>query len=281
MRYLSNVIRTFLTNQGGEVKYAASGKSRVGVTPMSTDLYREQLTGLARAMALPNQENEVAAALAEQFTTKHVRLFVEGNLEKRIEKLTKQLSFVAETFSDFERLVMDYIRATPLAAYDTGTSDGESMLAWLERTQSLTPEQQDYITCQRARHAVEELARTRRLQYVEFQERYSLVETFLEELETNSSLRVFLNPIRVWTTFQTTTLLDEGAGAPANVLFFAVSGEVATALLELEGQALVNELADYQPCTIGEWSAASAFGSVEDLTGFVRELAQMGLASLG
>lgn len=248
---------------------------------MSNQLYRRQLRQLAQAMAVPNRQCDVSAALAEHFTAEQVKLFVDGNLDKRVEKLTKQLSFVTEACEDFATLLMEFMRDNPLTAYDTGTTDGERMLAWLQQAKRLSAEQRDYVACQRARHAIEELARSRRLQHVTFQERYSLVDTFLEELETNHSLRIFLNPIRTWTRFHTRSLLNGEADPPANVLFFAVGGDVATAIFELEGQALINELADYQPCALLEWTTETTFHDREDLADFVRDLAGMGLVSLG
>ena len=125
-----------------------------------------------------------------------MKIFVDGNLEKRFEKLQAQLEFVADGFDRFDDLIADYIRARPSAAYDTGISDGERMLVWLTETKglsqnptdarnvrgdsnqrrgfridtkTLSPEQLDYIACQRARHAIEETAR----QHIEPQEKYA------------------------------------------------------------------------------------------------------------
>ena len=246
----------------------------------SQGIYRDQIARLARAMASP-QWDEVAPNLSADSDTIGVQLFVEGNLEKRGDKLASQLEFVAEAFDDFPQLVQSYVDSAPAPAYDTALSDGERMLSWLRNTRRLTAKQEDYISCQQARHAVEERARDHRLAHVRFQERYSLVENWLADFDAASPLRLYLNPIRTWTKFISPALLDESAEPPAHVLFFARGGEVSSAVLELEGQAFINELADYQPCTLAEWAAVSSVGDAAELTEMVRDLAEMGLVALG
>jgi hypothetical protein len=208
-------------------------------------------------------------------------MFVDGNLEKRLEKLQNQLAFVAEVFGHFDELLQDYIRNCKSDAFDSVTSDGERMLAWLAATRALTPKQQDYVACQRARHAVENLARENRLKHIRFQELSGLTDQWLKELDTNTELRVYLNPIRVWARFATPVFLDDDATPPADVLFFAVGSEIHTAVLELEGQSLINELADYQPCTFAEWAAVSRHGDRADLIESSRDLAELGLLAFG
>ena len=246
----------------------------------SQDVYRDQLARLARAMA-STQWDEVTHKLSADSDATGVQLFVEGNWEKRCDKLANQLEFVAAAFDDFPQLIQAYVDTAPSPAYDTSLSDGERMLVWLRNTRRLTAEQADRIACQQARHAVEERAREQRLAHVRFQERYSLVEKWLANFDAASPLRLYLNPIRTWTKFISPALLDESASPPAHVLFFACGGEISSAVLELEGQALVNELADYQPCTLAEWAAVSSAGDTAALTAMVRDLATMGLVALG
>ncbi len=248
---------------------------------MNQETYRDQLVRMVQALVKPNNEVAVASDLANPSTVDQVKMFVDGNLEKRFEKLQKQLEFVAESFEDFDELLVKYISDVPSASYDSGTSDGDRMLQWLSRTQSPTPEQLDHIACQHARHAVEDQARRNRLKHVRFQELRSMNEQSLAELETNEQLRVYLNPIRTWARFITEELLDEDSQPPANVLFFANGNEVSTAVLELEGQALINELADYSPCTLGEWAALSQLADRDELADLCRDLADMGLVAFG
>ncbi len=248
---------------------------------MSHETYRQQLVHLVRAMCVPNCESDVSADLSGTSAASRVKMFVDGNLEKRFEKVQKQLEFVAEGFDQFDDLIVEYIRACPSAAYDSGASDGERMLVWLTETCAPTDEQLDYIECQRARHTIEDLARKNRLKHVRFQELYSLTEQYAEELSANRQLRVYLNPIRTWAQFISSALLDDETLPPANVLFFAVRDEVTTAVLELEGQALINELSDYQPCTLDEWAALSSQTDRDELVEMCHDLADMGLVAFG
>ena len=247
---------------------------------MSTS-YREQLTRLVQDMALPNREAELESQLRVPSRPEHIKLFVDGNLDKRLDKLSRQLEFVAAQFEDFEALIVDYIRAQPLAALDSGTHDGDRMLAWLVANRELSPEQRDYVLCQRTRHEIEALAARRRLAYIRFNERFSLVGRFAERLESDPALQIYLNPIRRWARFTTAELLEETTRPPANVLFFAARGHVATALLELEGQTLINELADLQPCPLETWATSTDLLDQSELVQFCHDLATMGLICFG
>lgn len=242
--------------------------------------YAEQLLELAHLLATPDGEDHLRGFLAADSRAAQVKLFVDGNLEKRRDKLRRELDFVAEAYPDFDSRIIEYIESTFLLPYDTGTSDGDRMLNWLkERRPSAA--QHDYIACQQARNQIEQFARGDRLGYVRFQERYSLVDQLSSELEINEALTLYLNPIRCWARFTSSELLDGAANPPANVLFFAVAGEIGTVVLELEGQALLNEIDEFGPCTVREWAALSQSANLDELTDFSRELMQMGLLALG
>lgn len=245
---------------------------------MMQESYRQQLHRVAQAMALAHSA-EVGAYLDQRSTTQGVELFVDGNLEKRCDKLETQLEFVASAFDDFSSLVEEYATSVPQGAYDTSASDGDRMLCWLIERQELSAVQQDYVTCQRARHQVENLARANRLKHVRFQELLTLAGELSTELETNGQLHIHLNPIRTWAQFSTPELLDAEAVPPCNVLFFASGREIGSAALELEGQALINELADYQPCTLDDWSSLSHLADREQLMELCCDLARMGLVA--
>jgi hypothetical protein len=242
------------------------------------DEYRRQLTEWALAMAV-GHNGSVPAALAEGSLPAQVELFTDGNLEKRYEKLQKQLEFVAGAFDDLNDLINDYIENEPLAAYDTGDGDGERFLLWLERQRPLTAEQRDHVTCQRARHAVEDVARKDRRGHVRFQERWSVATQLAAELETNARLRICLNPIRVAARFETAALLDEDAALPADVLFFPVGNSVRTAVLEPGVAELLEELAGWEPCTLAQWACLSRHADRDELVALSRDLAEMGLVA--
>ena len=247
---------------------------------MSQETYHRRLTRLARSLATAKSD-AIRNELTPDSAPPLVKVFVDGNLDKRCDKLLSQLEFVADAFPHFERLVMEYILCVPLAAYDSGTSDGERMLQWLLENKSLTPPQRDYVVCQQARHQIEELARRNRLALVRFQELRSNSDRLVPRLRSQDGVQIFVNPIRTWTRFHTTELLDGEAPAPADVLLFAVDGEIGTAFLELEGRALFNELVDYQPISLGQWAALSQLADRDELAELSCDLSAMGLVALG
>ena len=248
------------------------------------ETYREQLARLVRTMTTANREADVVGDLAGASSAAQVKIFVEGNLEKRLDKLQVQLSFVADAFEDFDELLIAYMRVNPPVAYDSALSDGERMLAWLVDSSEveLSPVQRDYLACQRARHAVERKAELQRAKHVHFQDLRSLAEAALSQLAVGADLRVYLNPIRAWGRFETAALLDDQSDRlPCDVLFFADGEEIASAVFELEGQALLNQLADNEPCTLDEWNRISYLAEREELTELCRDFSQMGLIAFG
>lgn len=240
------------------------------------DDYRRQLARWAHAMAVGR--NEDVDHLAATMTPAHVKLFTDGNLDKRFEKLRAQADMLDEVFDDLEERIEDYIHAIPLQAYDARSMDCDRLLAWIEHRGGLDGEQRDYLQCLRAQHTVEAFARANRAGYLRFQELRSLVDPLLGELTTNPALKVHLNPTRVWTRFETRALLDDLADLPADVLMFADRGDIRTAVLEDAGRDLVRVLEQIGPSTLKEWTTAAERdeGEVCDVT---RDLADLGLVA--
>ena len=242
--------------------------------------YRRQLARWAQDLALAERAS-VAANLADGSSDLHVKLFTDGNLDKRFNKLQNALEFVAGAFQDFDDLLAAYVRALPLAAYDTGSSDAERFLEWLADRHPLTPEQRDYVACQRGRFAVENAARANRPGHVRFQELAGAAAESAVALDAHPGLQLYFNPIHAWSRFHTSALLDEEATPPANVLFYAAGTEIATAVLEPAGQLLVRSLALYTPCTLDDWAAMNQHADRDELLEFCRDLAEMGLVAFG
>lgn len=243
--------------------------------------YRDELRRWVPALAGFQGTTGLCDALAAGSSPIGLKLFAEGNLKKRREALQAQLDFVAAAFDDFEDRVSAYIRSVPPVAYDVTTSDGERFLSWLERTGALTPQQRDYVSCQRARLAVEAAACADRPGHRRFQELWSLTPKLAAELDTAPGLQAHLNPIRAWSRFTTTALLDDDATLPADVLFFAAGEEIRTAALDPHGRALVEELASCSPRTLEEWAGRSQHADRRELVDLCRELAEMGLVAIG
>ena len=265
------------------MKTKYQGRRIAIVTALTSPLletYRDQIQRCAQTMALGNVE-DVRRFLANGEKIEHVKLFTDGNLDKRIDKVLDQVELLKSVYDQLENLVSEYILEVPLAAYDTGCSDGDRFLRWLSLTQVTTPEQQDHITCQLARNEVEHVARKNRLGHVRFQELRSLTDRLKDDLGTNPKLRVHLNPIRTWTTFQTTALLDEDAATPADVLFFACGNQIRTSAFEETGQYFVEILDSHGPLTLQDWKRLDRSFSWSDLMDFCLDAAEMGLVAFG
>ena len=246
---------------------------------VSQENYRQQLQRIARAMATAKSA-EIYGDLERGSKPELLKEFVDGNLDKRLDKLDKGLELVKEVFEDeFEDLAVEFIKTLPLGAYDSGQYDGEKFLVWLVENKSLTPEQRDHVACQRARHAIETMGRNQRLPHVRFQELASLASELAGELDTNPGLQIHLNPIRVWSKFETGVLLGEEIDETIDVLFFAVRNETSTAILEENGRDLVEELATLSPVSIATWAALSEYADRDDLIELCRDLAEMGLVA--
>lgn len=240
------------------------------------DLYREQLTRLVESLGLGRTEEarqDLAAGCREQ----SLPLYAGGAVEKRRKKLERQLEFLGEALEDLAELLQEYVGSVHAPAYEAGPDDGLQFLDWLDHRLLHTPEQRDFLACQRARLLVETEARVHRAGHVRFQELWSVAGRLTEELELNPHLMIHLNPVRVRSRFATCALLEDGFATPADVLFFPVQRSVATAVLEADGLALLNELEGLAPCTLNTWSCVSVHSDRDRLVEFVRDLAELGL----
>ena len=65
----------------------------------------------------------------------------------------------------------------------------------------------------------------------------------------------------------------------ASALFYLDGQELRGIRMRLEGQVLINELADYQPCTIAQWARLSALVDPSQLAVLVQHLAGIGLVA--
>ena len=241
--------------------------------------YREQIQRCAASLAIAQVER-VGDLLAPGQAVAQVKMFTDGNLDKRFEKLGDHLELLAEDFENWEELRVDYVKTVPLAAYDSMTSDGERFLNWLADCVELTAEQGDLVTCQRSRHTVEALAAENRLAHVRFQELWQSIESFAPELGANDDLWIHLNPIHTWATLQTARLLDESDDLPAGIVFFPVGNDIRTAVLEDAGRQLVEQLA-WGPRRLDELNLITLGIDRDEAIDLCLDLADIGLAAFG
>ena len=211
--------------------------------------YAEQLTRITRALAIA-QNNSISRDLGLGQSLERVALFTEGNLDKRFDKLLDQVEIASDLFDNLDDLIDQYIQTVPLAAYDSGSSDGNRFAEWLSGKVSLTDEQGDALTIVRARFSVEEHARANRVGHLHFQEISSLVAELAPELPRNPKLQLRLNPIRQWAVLETTRFLDGDDKVPADVLFYACGREVRTVVLNNLGRSLIRALSKFGPCPL-------------------------------
>ena len=240
------------------------------------ETYAETIKRLTRAMVM-NDKKTVLAGVDKGFGRVNVDLMVDGSLDKRFMMVKMHLELLVDHIEEFDQWCTEYTEEIPTPAISTFTADAEGMLNWLVENKPLTPEQRDLVTCQQSRHAIEEAARGCRAAHVRFHELASLAETLAEELETNESLVVHLNPLRLWTHFESKILLEEDEPPPVDVLFFAVGRDIRTAVLEPSSRALVEELSEVGPCTIGQWAVVTQHADRDELIEFCRDTAAMQL----
>ncbi len=242
--------------------------------------YAAQIQRCARALSL-GKNDQVTGDLCIGHTLEMLKMFTDGNLDKRYEKLVDQFEFMQEEFEDLDEMIVEYVKTIPLSAYDTGCTDAKMFLEYLEATLTLTPEQHDCIACQHARYALESLAMEHRMEHVHFQEISTLVDAFAPDWGINPDLWVHLNPIRIWATFQTTLFLEEEDETPATVLFYPVHESIRTAVLEDEGFVVAQFLETRPRFRLDDpdWEQTGLSRHVR--VEVCKDLAEIGLAAFG
>ena len=165
----------------------------------------------------------------------------------------------------------------------TGHALTSITLASLDRWCHLLPAHPEAVLAERARLKIEQLVEERVDRVARFLELRHAMETANEvsrELPAESARLIYLNPANCWTRWETDIGLDDES-VSASVLFFMSGQELRGIRMRLEGQVLINELADYQPCTIAQWARLSALVGAPQLAVLVRHLAEMGLVAYG
>lgn len=161
----------------------------------SGDSYRSLLTLLAQILSTPNAELHVKSKLVAGEPVERVKMFVDGNLQKRFE-------------------------------------------------------------------------------YVQF---HNLDRSSGRRIATDA--HIHLNPIRSWTRFLTSELLEDDVEPPVDVVFFPDQGQIATAAMDAAGHELFDYLDRTQPCTVREWAEAAGLQNDNLVVSLRGEFVDMGLAA--
>lgn len=241
--------------------------------------YREQLETWARALSLGDID-ALRDAVEPGFRSQHVIHFVDGNKMKRAALLEQFLKFVAPVFDDLAEIVDDFVAEHPFQAHDSPTADSERCLQWISETRQLTPTQQDYVACQRARHAVEFLACEKRIEHIRFQELLSLTPELLKEIDSNDGITILLNPLLAWTRFHTPALLEDSPPLPSDVVFYATGGGIRSATVNETARLLLEELEQIGPTTFDAWALRSSHADRDALRAACVNFAQQELIAL-
>jgi hypothetical protein len=251
----------------------------MSTTRDSVAAYRDLIGRWARALSTGDHK-VVSPFVTDDLAIDRLKMFTDGNFEKRFLKIRDQVEDLLEVFDELERSIMNYIRTQPLAAYDTGPGDSAVFLDWLVETNNPTAEQLDYITCQKCRTELDGLGELNRVGHGRFQELRSQNDVLLSELDTNPQIWIHLNPIRTATTFHTRALLDEEADLPAEVLFYPVGDEIRTAVLEQEAVAVMRLLWRSAPLHLQDLVDGINDMSRDEIREIIGDLMEIGLASL-
>ena len=155
----------------------------------------------------------------------------------------------------------------------------EKTLDGLDRVCGLIPSHVEVVAAERARLKISRMIGQRSDRYRCYQAVRCAMLSACAELDETSSCNIYLNPACCWTRLEADTSPIEGAHLGCSALFFLVENDLRGIRMNLEGQVLINELADYQPCTIGQWSRLSSLLDITQLVSLVRHLGQLGLVA--
>jgi hypothetical protein len=243
--------------------------------------YDGQLVRWTAAFAAGRYQ-DFEGALEPTCTPHDVKRFLINSFGNRYTWLIRETAALAHVIDDLPALIKAYIRVVPRAPFDiTAPGDEEQFLVWLAQTPTLTPEQRDFVTCQRGEYAVGTEARRHRSAHLRFQQLWKHAGERAARLSADLTLRVHLNPIRFVGELLTSVLAPEAKSLPIPILFYAAGTSVRAAPLEGAMAEAVRKLADRGPRTLDETANGSDRRDVSptELLQLVRELADQGLVA--
>jgi hypothetical protein len=160
-----------------------------------------------------------------------------------------------------------------------GRGLAEITLAGLDRCCRLMPYHQEIVVAERARLRIRQAIEQRAERHRRFLElRRAMVDRPLS-LGGNGTSQLHLNPANCWIRWATESALAEEETLSGSALFFLDGNDLRGIRMRLEGQVVINELADYEPCTVAQWARLSALVDAQQLTQLVRHLIGIGLVA--
>jgi hypothetical protein len=201
-------------------------------------------------------------------------------MDVRLRRLHSACELLADGFDGLDEQIAAYVACTPMPPGDIRCVDADRFLDWLQRRVDLDDEQRDFVAALRGRRAVEFVAVKQRLAHARFQELLRHTNTRLDQLETNGRLTIYLNPIHVWSQFETRALLDHDTEIPATVLFVPCGSDVRTVVIEPTARQLIDELETAGPLHVKDLLRRTNCLEREACLDLVRQLAAVGVVAL-
>jgi hypothetical protein len=155
----------------------------------------------------------------------------------------------------------------------------ELTLQGLDQLCRRVPGYRDVVTGERAWLQIERNIAQRSLRHHRFLALRRAMLTTRPALKETGPLEIYLNPACCWIREDDRTSCRQPPGGTS--LYFLVERRLCRVDLDLQGQALINELADYQPCTVSQWARLSALLDARGLVVLIRHLAELGLVAYG
>lgn len=209
-----------------------------------------------------------------------VRLLPSSAIDVRLRRLHSACELLADGFDGLDEQIAAYVSCTPMPPGDIRCADADRFLDWLQQHAELDDEQRDFVAALRGRRAVEFVAVKQRLAHARFQDLLRHTDTRLDQLETNGRLRVYLNPIHVWSQFETRALLDDDTEIPATVLFVPCGSDVRTIVVEPAAKQLIDDLEAGGPARVKDLLRRAGRDQRQGCLEVIRQLAAVGVIAL-
>lgn len=144
----------------------------------------------------------------------------------------------------------------------------------------LIPRQQAMVVAARARLQLDRLLLARGERFARFLQLRRVMRGKAPDELFSEAAPIYLNPVCSWERITSGAAGESIEGLSGSVLFFLADDAVRGLRMNLEGQVLINELADYHPCSASQWAHLSALADLPQLKALVQHLSEIGLVAL-